>query len=145
MAYIQKEATHLTDGKRKITNFSAKNFNQKRAKVVKQIIFSEHAVIKPQILKRHGFKIQDKDVINVIKYPDKVLEERRRESLHKKLIMKNIIDILIVTNQLPKTCKERGNLKAKIEGEAELPLYHPFEIHLTTEEAKTTQYTAQQQ
>ncbi|MBO3809951.1 MAG: nucleotidyltransferase domain-containing protein, partial [Candidatus Brockarchaeota archaeon] len=44
------------------------------------------------------------------------------------------IDILIVSNKLPKDCKGRGNLKAKIEEEAGLPLYHPFEIHLATDE-----------
>ncbi|MBC7090488.1 MAG: nucleotidyltransferase domain-containing protein [Nitrososphaeria archaeon] len=44
------------------------------------------------------------------------------------------IDILIISNHIPNTCKERGNLKAKIEEEAGLPLYHPFEIHLATEE-----------
>jgi len=31
------------------------------------------------------------------------------------------VDILIVNNHIPNTCKERGNLKAKIEEEAGLP------------------------
>lgn len=41
------------------------------------------------------------------------------------------VDILVVCNQLPKTSKSRGDLKAKIEEEAGLPPCHPFEIHLT--------------
>jgi predicted nucleotidyltransferase len=44
------------------------------------------------------------------------------------------VDILIVSNRLPKDCKSRGDLKAKMEEEAGLPLYHPFEIHLATDE-----------
>ncbi|MCX8183090.1 MAG: nucleotidyltransferase domain-containing protein [Crenarchaeota archaeon] len=47
------------------------------------------------------------------------------------------IDILIVSDRLPEDYRSRGNLKAKIEEEAGLPLYHPFEIHLATgKEAK---------
>jgi predicted nucleotidyltransferase len=42
------------------------------------------------------------------------------------------VDILIISDQLPKKCKDRGNLKANIEEGAGLPLYHPFEIHLAT-------------
>ena len=44
------------------------------------------------------------------------------------------IDILIISSRIPKDCKSRGNLKAKLEGDAGLPLYHPFEIHLATDE-----------
>ncbi|MGB9659692.1 MAG: nucleotidyltransferase domain-containing protein [Nitrososphaerales archaeon] len=44
------------------------------------------------------------------------------------------VDILIVADQLPKSFRERGNLKAEIEVKACLPLYHPFEIHLVTKE-----------
>jgi len=44
------------------------------------------------------------------------------------------VDILIVSSQLPKDHKRRGNLKAEIEEEAGLPLYHPFEIHLATDQ-----------
>lgn len=40
------------------------------------------------------------------------------------------VDILIVCDKLPKRTKERGKLKAKIEENTGLPLYHPFEIHL---------------
>jgi hypothetical protein len=43
------------------------------------------------------------------------------------------VDILVVSSDLPKDNKSRGEIKAKIEEAAELPLYHPFEIHLTTE------------
>lgn len=41
------------------------------------------------------------------------------------------VDILIVCKDLP---KDRGSLKALIEERAGLPLAHPFEIHLVTEE-----------
>jgi len=44
------------------------------------------------------------------------------------------VDILIVSDKIPKSCKGKGELKAKIEEEAGLPLYHPFEIHLATDE-----------
>jgi len=40
------------------------------------------------------------------------------------------VDILIICDQLPRSSKSRGNIKAKIEEEAGLPLFHPFEIHL---------------
>jgi predicted nucleotidyltransferase len=47
------------------------------------------------------------------------------------------VDILIVCHELPKDEKSRGNAKARLEAEAGLPLYHPFEIHLATiEEAQ---------
>jgi hypothetical protein len=42
------------------------------------------------------------------------------------------VDVLIVCSRLPRDCRRRGNLKAKIEEVANLPLYHPFEIHLAT-------------
>jgi len=42
------------------------------------------------------------------------------------------VDILIISDQLPKKCRDRGNLKANMEERAGLPLYHPFEIHLVT-------------
>jgi len=42
------------------------------------------------------------------------------------------VDILIVSDQMPKKCRDRGNLKANIEERAGLPLYHLFEIHLAT-------------
>ena len=44
------------------------------------------------------------------------------------------VDVLIVADQLPKSFRERGNLKAEIEVKACLPLYHPFEMHLATSE-----------
>jgi hypothetical protein len=42
------------------------------------------------------------------------------------------VDILIFCDNLPKDGKSRGEIKAKIEEAAGLPLYHPFEIHLAT-------------
>ena len=44
------------------------------------------------------------------------------------------VDILLVCKTLPDSMKERGELKAKLEEVAGLPLYHPFEIHLATEQ-----------
>jgi predicted nucleotidyltransferase len=42
------------------------------------------------------------------------------------------VDVLIVGDQLPGDCRSLGNLKARIEEAAGLPLYHPFEIHMAT-------------
>lgn len=42
------------------------------------------------------------------------------------------VDILIIAEKLPHSFRARGELKAEIEEKAGLPLYHPFEIHLTT-------------
>jgi len=42
------------------------------------------------------------------------------------------IDILIVSDRLPASWKERGELAARLEEEAGLPLYHHLEIHMTT-------------
>lgn len=48
------------------------------------------------------------------------------------------VDILIVAERLPGDFVVRGDLKAEIEEAANLPLYHPFEIHLVTgEEAES--------
>ncbi|MBS7612394.1 nucleotidyltransferase domain-containing protein [Candidatus Bathyarchaeota archaeon] len=42
------------------------------------------------------------------------------------------VDVLIVANSLPGNFRARGELIAKIEEAANLPLYHPFQIHLAT-------------
>lgn len=42
------------------------------------------------------------------------------------------VDVLIVADRLLRDFRVRGNLKADIEEAADLPLYHPFEIHLAT-------------
>lgn len=48
------------------------------------------------------------------------------------------VDVLIVAQRLPRSFRVRGDLKAEIEEAANLPLYHPFEIHLASrEEAET--------
>jgi len=44
------------------------------------------------------------------------------------------VDILIICRNLPESRKERAEIIVKIEEEAGLPLYHPYEIHLVTEE-----------
>ena len=44
------------------------------------------------------------------------------------------VDILIVAERLSEDFRLRGDLKAEIEEKANLPLYHPFEIHLATGE-----------
>lgn len=43
------------------------------------------------------------------------------------------VDVLIVAKGLP-NFRERGEKIAKIEEIANLPLYHPFQIHLATKE-----------
>lgn len=42
------------------------------------------------------------------------------------------IDILIVSERLPASYKERGELAARLEEEAGFPLYHPVEIHMAS-------------
>ncbi len=44
------------------------------------------------------------------------------------------VDILIVIKHLPRDGKKRAEIISKIEDEAGLPLYHPYEIHLVNEE-----------
>jgi len=44
------------------------------------------------------------------------------------------IDVLIVSNAVPKSGLERAALKVRIEESAALPPYHPFELHLVDEE-----------
>lgn len=43
------------------------------------------------------------------------------------------IDVLIVSNAVPKSGLERAGLKVRIEEAAALPPYHPFELHLADE------------
>ncbi|MEM2058399.1 MAG: DUF4258 domain-containing protein [Thermoproteota archaeon] len=45
--------------------------------MIRQVVFSAHAVIKLQILRRHGFEIREEDIVNVVKHPDKVFKGRR--------------------------------------------------------------------
>ncbi len=42
------------------------------------------------------------------------------------------VDILIVSSNVPEKVGARSRVKAVIEEEAGLPLYHPFQIHLAT-------------
>lgn len=42
------------------------------------------------------------------------------------------VDVLVVAGRLPRSFRLRGEIKARIEEEAGLSLYHPFEIHLAT-------------
>ena len=44
------------------------------------------------------------------------------------------VDILVVSDNVPSTSKERAEIIARIEEKADLPLSHPFEIHLTKRE-----------
>jgi len=44
------------------------------------------------------------------------------------------VDILIVSSQLLRDHKSRGDLKAEIEEKAGLPLHHPLEIHRATDQ-----------
>ena len=44
------------------------------------------------------------------------------------------VDILIISSSVPGRARQRTEKKIKIEELAKLPSYHPFEIHLATEE-----------
>ncbi len=44
------------------------------------------------------------------------------------------VDVLIVSRNLPEDRRERAGVIARIEEEAGLPLYHPYEVHLVGEE-----------
>jgi len=44
------------------------------------------------------------------------------------------VDVLIVSSNAPLRSKERAEIIAMMEEKADLPLAHPFEIHLTTRE-----------
>jgi predicted nucleotidyltransferase len=44
------------------------------------------------------------------------------------------IDVLIITESLPKTLRERAEIKDAIERTACLPAYHPIQIHLLTKD-----------
>jgi len=47
------------------------------------------------------------------------------------------VDVLVISNSIPLSSKGRAEIIAKIEEKANLPLAHPFEIHLITkDEAK---------
>jgi len=47
------------------------------------------------------------------------------------------VDVLIIAENLPENPSERRTLKIRIEDEAQLPPYHPIQIHLATKkEAK---------
>ena len=47
------------------------------------------------------------------------------------------VDVLIVSNNVPVSNRERAKIIAKIEEEANLPFTHPFEMHLVSkDEAK---------
>jgi len=42
------------------------------------------------------------------------------------------VDILVVSQSVPRRAIEKAKVKALIEEKLGLPLYHPFEIHLLT-------------
>lgn len=47
------------------------------------------------------------------------------------------VDVLIVSENIPKSNFEKAKIKVKIEELANLPLHHPFEFHIvSTEEAR---------
>ncbi|MEM1546865.1 MAG: hypothetical protein QXP91_10495 [Candidatus Methanomethylicia archaeon] len=50
----------------------------------------------------------------------------------KRSLLEGDHDIVAISDNLPRNFKERGELIAEIEEEANLPLYHPFQIHLAT-------------
>lgn len=44
------------------------------------------------------------------------------------------VDILIASSNMPKSNVERAGIKVRIEDAANLPPYHPFELHLVDEQ-----------
>ena len=63
--------------------------------MIKQVMFSAHAKVKLQILRRHGFEIQEKDVVNVVKHPDKVVKgEKERFIAQKACDEKHLIRVI---------------------------------------------------
>ena len=42
------------------------------------------------------------------------------------------VDVLVVSQSVPRKAVEKAKIKALIEEKLELPPYHPFEIHLLT-------------
>ncbi len=52
--------------------------------MIRQVIFSTHAAIKLQILRRHGFEIREEDIVNVVKHPDKVFKGRKERFIAQK-------------------------------------------------------------
>lgn len=51
-----------------------------------------------------------------------------------RLVACSDVDILIVVKNLPSSLLARSEIKEKIELKADLPYFHPFEIHLVSEE-----------
>jgi len=44
------------------------------------------------------------------------------------------LDLLIVSNSIPRSSRKLAELKVAIEDEAKLPVHHPVEFHFTTPE-----------
>ena len=42
-----------------------------------QVMFSPHARIKLEVFRRHGFKIEEKEVVDTVRHPDKVIKGRK--------------------------------------------------------------------
>lgn len=51
-----------------------------------QIIFTEHAKLKLQILKRHGFEVTQKMVREIVRSPDRVVRGYKRRKVAQKVI-----------------------------------------------------------
>lgn len=51
------------------------------------------------------------------------------------------VDILVVSKNMPESNIERAKLKRKIEELSNLPMHHPFELHLASEEEAEWYFT----
>jgi len=47
------------------------------------------------------------------------------------------LDLLIISDRIPESARERAGLIARIEEEAKLPLHHPIEFHLISTEERS--------
>lgn len=50
-----------------------------------RIVFTAHAMIKLQILRKHGFYIEEKDIIDVVRHPDRVLRGSKGRLIAQKI------------------------------------------------------------
>jgi len=53
---------------------------------MKKIIFSNHSIEKIKILNKHGFQINKKAVVNIMKNPDKIINSYKDRKIAQKII-----------------------------------------------------------
>ncbi|MBM3701697.1 MAG: DUF4258 domain-containing protein [Actinobacteria bacterium] len=53
---------------------------------MKKIIFSDHSIEKMKILNKHGFQINKKAVVNIMKNPDTIISGYKHRKIAQKII-----------------------------------------------------------